>query len=132
MNKYLLDTNIYIFYLKGKFNLDRKIAEISLKNCYISEITVAELKFGVENSQRVDKNKATLNTFLSQIQVLSISKALDTYAIEKSRLRKSAILIDDFDLLIGATATTYQMVMVTNNTNHFSRISNIQLEDWTK
>jgi tRNA(fMet)-specific endonuclease VapC len=132
LNKYLLDTNIYIFYLKGKFNLDRKIAEISLKNCYISEITVAELKFGVENSQRVDKNKATLNTFLSQIQVLSISKALDTYAIEKSRLRKSAILIDDFDLLIGATATTYQMVMVTNNTNHFSRISNIQLEDWTK
>ena len=108
MNGYLLDTNICIFYLKGKFNLDRKIAEVGLNNCYISEITVAELKFGVENSRHIDKNKATLNAFLSQIQVLSISQVLDIYAIEKSRLKKLGTLIDDFDLLIGTTAITYQ------------------------
>jgi tRNA(fMet)-specific endonuclease VapC len=57
---------------------------------------------------------------------------LDTYATEKARLRKAGNVIDDFDLLIGSTAVTFDMKMITNNTNHFSRINNIQLEDWTE
>jgi len=52
--------------------------------------------------------------------------------IIKARLKKLGTLIDDFDLLIGTTAITYQIIMLTNNTNHLSRISNIQLEDGTK
>ena len=43
---YLLDTNISIYYMKPRYGLDRKIDEIGLELCSISEITVAELKFG--------------------------------------------------------------------------------------
>ncbi len=49
MKKYLLDTNICIYFLKGQFNLHKKIEEIGEENCLLSEITIAELKFGVEN-----------------------------------------------------------------------------------
>ena len=45
MEKYLLDTNICIFLLRGKYNVDKKMDEVGLENCYISEITVAELKY---------------------------------------------------------------------------------------
>ena len=45
---YLLDTNIIIFWLKGRFNISEKIVEVGLFNCYVSDVTVAELKFGVE------------------------------------------------------------------------------------
>jgi tRNA(fMet)-specific endonuclease VapC len=50
MKKYLLDTNICIHFLKGEFNLQSKIDEVGFENCFISELTIAELLFGVENS----------------------------------------------------------------------------------
>lgn len=48
--KYLLDTNICIHFFRGKYNLIDKFIEVDLKNCAISEITLAELTFGAENS----------------------------------------------------------------------------------
>ncbi|MFC5284307.1 PIN domain-containing protein [Pedobacter alpinus] len=50
MKKYLLDTNICAYFLNGKFNLGERIENIGIENCFISEITVAELKYGVEKS----------------------------------------------------------------------------------
>ena len=55
--KYLIDTNICIYYLKGKFNLQNKFNKIGKEHCYISEITVAELKYGAENSENPNKAK---------------------------------------------------------------------------
>jgi tRNA(fMet)-specific endonuclease VapC len=40
--------------------------------------------------------------------------------------------LDEFDLLIGATAVSANMIMVSNNVKHLSRIKQIKLEDWTK
>lgn len=48
--QYLLDTNICVFFLRGKMNLDEVIKEKGKQNCFISEITVFELRFGAENS----------------------------------------------------------------------------------
>lgn len=132
MNQYLIDTNIAIYYLKGKFALNKKFEAVISKSCFISEITLAELKFGVANSAKVEENRKVLADFLSGVQVLPIFHSLDLYAIEKSRLRKAGTPVDDFDLLIGCTAVTHNLVLVTNNTEHFKRISKINLEDWTK
>ena len=37
----MLDTNICVFLLRGKYGIDRKIDIVGLENCYISEITEA-------------------------------------------------------------------------------------------
>ncbi|MBB6005351.1 PIN domain-containing protein [Arcicella rosea] len=50
MKKYLLDTNICAYFLNGKFNLEAKIDKVGFENCAISEITIAELKYGVEKA----------------------------------------------------------------------------------
>lgn len=47
---YLLDTNICIYFLKGRFGLVEKMDKIGFDNLFISEITVAELKFGAEGT----------------------------------------------------------------------------------
>lgn len=117
--------------MKGKFDLETKFEKVNPDNCFISEITLAELKFGVGKSEKPEKNKKTLNNFLTGIQVLPIFHSLDLYAKEKARLQKAGTPIDDFDLLIGVTSITHQLTMVTNNTNHFKRISKVKLEDWT-
>lgn len=132
MKQYLLDTNICIYYLKGLYDLDKKFKAVKIENCYISEITLAELKFGVENSNKPDKNQKALDSFLTGIQILPIFKAIDIYAKEKARLRKSGKTVDDFDLLIGCTAVAFDLILVTNNAIHFQHINDIKLENWTK
>ena len=56
MKGYLLDTNICIFYMKVRYQLDEKIAKVGQNNCYISEITVAELLFGAARSANKEKH----------------------------------------------------------------------------
>lgn len=118
--------------MKGKFNLELKFDSVHPENRFISEMTLAELKFGIENSEKPEKNKKVLDNFLSGVQILPIFHSLDLYAKEKARLRRIGTPIDDFDLLIGVTSITHKLIMVTNNTGHFKRISGIKLEDWTK
>jgi len=132
LKKYLIDTNICIFYIKGKFDLKSKFEKADPNNCFISEITLAELKFGVQNSEQIEKNQKALDKFLTGVNIVPIFHSLDLYAKEKTRLRKAGTPIDDFDLLIGVTSLAHNLTMVTNNTDHFKRITGIALEDWTK
>jgi len=86
LKKYLIDTNTCIYYVKGLYNLKKKFEEVDPDNCYISEITLAELKFGVENSEKKEQNKNALYDFLQGIKVLPIIHSLDLYAKENARL----------------------------------------------
>jgi tRNA(fMet)-specific endonuclease VapC len=132
LKNYLIDTNTCIYYIKGKFELEKKFDKAVPDNCFISEITLAELKFGVENSEKKEKNQKALDNFLTGVKIVPIFHSLDMYAKEKARLRKAGTPIDDFDLLIGVTSITHNLTMVTNNTDHFNKIEGIVLEDWTK
>ncbi|MCB0612507.1 MAG: type II toxin-antitoxin system VapC family toxin [Phaeodactylibacter sp.] len=129
---YLLDTNIVIFFFKGRFDIDEKLDAVGIENCFISEITLAELKYGAFFSQQPEKHITEVEGLLKEIAVIPITSSIDLYAEEKARLRKAGTLIDDFDLLIGCTAIANGLTLVTNNTKHFNRLQNIKLEDWTK
>jgi tRNA(fMet)-specific endonuclease VapC len=129
--KYLLDTDIAVFYLRGRYNLNQKLKEITgYDNCFISEITLAELKYGAELSERVDENLRSVDEFSNKIGILPIFNSLDLYAKQKARLRKTGNMIDDFDLLIGCSAIKNGLILVTNNENHFDRLENIKIENW--
>jgi len=132
MKKYLLDTDICVFFLQGKYNIKDKILENGLENCFISEITIAELKYGAIKSKNRKKHLKEVDLVIELFAILPIFDSLDMYAIEKVRLQNQGKLISDFDLLIGVTATTNDMIIVSNNEKHLSRISNIKLENWTK
>jgi tRNA(fMet)-specific endonuclease VapC len=73
----------------SKIDLKTKILKAGAENCFISEIIVAELKFGVENSLAKEKNAAALTNFLTGVIVIPVFTSLDIYAKEKARLRKS-------------------------------------------
>ena len=130
MKKYLIDTNICVYFIKGQFNLHKKFSEIGAENLYISEITIAELKYGIENSSKKKDNRKTIEKFITSIQIVPIIGSLDIYAKEKAKLKKNGQLIDDFDLLIGSSAIANEMVLVTRNVKHFNRISGINIENW--
>lgn len=128
--KYLLDTNICIHFFRGKYDLFSKFEMIGLTNCAISEITLAELVFGAENSIKPKKNLNIIKKFIDNISILPIYDSIYLYGKEKARLRKKGIMISDFDLLIGCTSVEKDLIMVSENTKEFKRISNIKLENW--
>ena len=130
MKQYLLDTNICIYLLRGQYNIGKKLDEVGLEYCCISEITIAELQYGAENSNNAQKNLQLVEMLCDSITVLPIRETFRFYAQEKARLRQNGTPIEDFDLLIGATAKTYNCVMVTENVRHMERISEITIENW--
>jgi tRNA(fMet)-specific endonuclease VapC len=131
MKKYILDTNICIYFLRGREQVAIEISKVGVENCFISEMTVAELLYGVEcSSQNKDANRQLVEKFISDAQVLSISNAIPVYAREKALLRRSGTLIDDMDILIGSTAIANSMILVTDNEKHLKRLSGINIENW--
>ena len=131
--QYLLDTNTCVFFLRGKLNLDEIIKSKGLDNIYISEITVAELRFGAENSDNPSKSHKAVDAFLNGVSIIPIFGSIKRYAKEKVRLRKLGKPInDEFDLLIGVTAVENKLILVTDNTRHFENITSIKMENWFK
>lgn len=120
-----------MYFLNGKFNLEEKFDEVGIENCYISEITIAELKYGIEKSARREQNKKVIETFQDKFDILPIFPAFGIYAKEKARLKTKGKILDDFDLLIGATAICNNLILVTKNRKHFDRLHGITIEDWT-
>ena len=88
MKKYLLDTNICIYFIKGQYNLNRKIAEIGEQNCFISEISVAELKYGIENSKTIESMRIVVEAFISKFAIIPIYPRL--------RIRNFKGILKDF------------------------------------
>jgi len=129
--QYLLDTNTCVFFLRGKLNLDHIVKEKGRKNCFISEITVFELRFGAENSDNPIKSHKAVDNFISGLSIIPIFSSVRRYAKEKVRLRKIGKPInDEFDLLIGVTAVENKLTLVTDNSKDFDRINGIKMENW--
>ncbi|MDF3818576.1 type II toxin-antitoxin system VapC family toxin [Leptospira sp. 96542] len=130
---YLIDTNICIYLIKKK---NKKLLEKLQKNynkgIYISSLTLAELEFGVENSEHKEKNRISLIEFLTIFEILNFEQK-DTLAFGKikSDLRKSGKMIGTMDALLAAQSISRKLVFVTNNTKEFERIKNLKIEDWT-
>ena len=134
--QYLLDTNICVHLLRGKYHINEAIKRVGFDNCKISEITYAELLCGEKlalASQYHKYKPQPLQIFLSEINILPISDCIELYADEKVRLRLAGTPADDdFDLLIGCTALQNDMTLVTENIKHFKNILGLKIENWVK
>jgi tRNA(fMet)-specific endonuclease VapC len=127
---YLLDTNICVHFFRGRFGVTERFEAVKAENCAISEITLAELVFGAENSVNPAKNHRLVEQFMELVTVLPIYDSILVYGKEKARLRKAGTMISDLDLFIGCTAIGNDLIMVTENKSEFERISGIKLENW--
>jgi tRNA(fMet)-specific endonuclease VapC len=129
--KYLLDTDTCIYFLNQEKTIIEKMNIIPIDDMTISIITIAELQFGAFNSHKIVKNLERIKYLRSIIKTINLNTEItEEYAKIKSSLRKSGTPIDDFDILIGATAIVNNLILITNNIQHFSRIENITIENW--
>lgn len=131
--QYLLDTNICVFFLRGKLGLDEIIRRKGTENCFISELTVFELKYGAENSDNPKKSHRAVDKFIKGLSVIPIYGVVKMYAEEKVRLRKQGTpMHDEFDLIIGVTALVNNLTLVTDNIKDFKHFKSLNVENWFK
>lgn len=129
--QYLLDTNICIFFLRGKLNLDEIIERKGIKNFFISEVTVFELRYGAENGSNPRKSHEAVDKFIKGLFIIPIIGAVKEYAKIKVELRKNGTPVhDEFDLIIGATAIANKLTLVTDNIKDFKHIEGLKIENW--
>ena len=131
-NQYLLDTNICIFLLKDMYDIREAVVKVKPENCFVSEITIAELYYGASKSKQKAARLKDVNFIMERFSVLPIFPALPLFGDLRSELEKSGTRIDDFDVLIGATAIKNKLTIVTDNIKHLGRLPNIKIENWVR
>ncbi len=130
MTKFLLDTCTCISMLRNEGFVRETLRRVGVKNCYISEITVAELYFGVAKAENKKRKLEDIEKMQKLFRVIPAYSSFKEYGEIRFTLEHSGMRVDQFDLLIGATALHHQMTLVTSNIKHFNRIQGINIENW--
>lgn len=135
-NGYLLDSDIVITMLRDGLNrtgVRGKMLETGLEKCHISEISMAELSSGAHKmgSERGYFELSFVRSILTPVPFGGEnSHAAEIFGELKARLEHKGTRLDDMDLLIAATALDRNLILVTHNKKHFSRIPRLKIEDW--
>jgi tRNA(fMet)-specific endonuclease VapC len=99
----------------------------------ISVITVAELSYGAEKSQRPEENLRALEQFLLPFVVVDFgSAAASAYRRVRAHLERRGTPIGSMDVLIAAHALSLEATIVTNNGREFQRVPGLSVEDWSQ
>jgi len=129
--KYLLDTNVCIYWLKGNELIEQKILAVGIDNISISFINASELYYGAYKSQRVDINLAAVQQLTDRLNIIESDDSIsEEFGKIKAALESFGMVIDDADIFIAACARVYGLTLVTNNAKHFRRIKGVKLENW--
>jgi tRNA(fMet)-specific endonuclease VapC len=108
-----------------------RVQSYSIGEVGITAITCAELRFGVENSARVDENVGRLERFLLPLEIVPFdAEAARHYGRLRRELKLAGCPIGSNDLLIAAHALALAATLVTNNVREFSRIDGLCVERW--
>ena len=133
---WMLDTNILVYFANrkpGYEGIARRMSGRSPGEVRISAITLAELKFGIENGEFRKQNEAALNELLEIIQAddFPVGAAGDFSKI-KCALLSDGKPIGPYDLLIAAHARHIGATLVTNNEREFRRVPGLAVQNWLK
>lgn len=118
--------------LKNQYGIRETILKVKPENCYVSEITLAELYFGASYSGRKEERLRDVTFIIDKFKIIPVSETLPLFGDIKADLKKEGNLIDDFDILIGCAAIMNHLTMVTDNIKHLKRLPEIIIENCTK
>ncbi|MEQ1601631.1 MAG: type II toxin-antitoxin system VapC family toxin [Methylophilaceae bacterium] len=130
--KLMLDTNICIAIIKRKpAQILQKFNAYKVGDICLSSVTLAELRYGVAKSQYREKNQAALDEFILPLEIAAFDEAASqVYGTLRANLEKQGKPIGSLDMMIGAHALSLEIVLVTNNTKEFNRITGLAVIDW--
>ena len=129
--RFLLDTNILsdlIWHPQGR--VFEKISQQGVERIFTSIIVAGELRFGAQKKASVQLIQR-IETILSYIEILPYTEPADHhYASICNSLEKKGVPIRPNDMLIAAHARCEDSILVTANIGEFSRVPELEIENW--
>ena len=133
MSLYLLDSDSFVFLLKGNTGLVTRVQAIGDASIGVATINAAEVLYGAYNSANSAQSLRITRALLARFQSIPLDNGIaDKYGEIRADLRRNGTLIPEFDILVGASAIVSGRTLVTNNIQHLARLSTygMTLENW--
>lgn len=128
MNGYLIDTSVIINFLRDKASTVEAINNINgeLSSSYIC---LAELYEGISRvRERQKAEKGVLDFFSGMSQIYGVdSDIAKNFGQIRASLKTKGEVIEDMDILLAATCISQNLILITANPKHFSRIPNLEI-----
>ena len=120
----LIDTDVLMWYMKGNEKAYNAIE--NSENYFISVVTYMELVQGMRNKTELNTLRKSLNGWNAKILYISEEISIKAmFFVEQHYLSHSIQLADS---LIGATAISYGLPILTGNDKHYKILKNLQLK----
>ncbi|MBN2891200.1 MAG: type II toxin-antitoxin system VapC family toxin [Bacteroidales bacterium] len=134
MKKALIDTDIISYFLKDNTTVVRHVEnylnEFEVLN--ISIVTYYEILNGLMFKD-AKKQLESFKNFAKNCNIINLSpKSVHISAEIYSNLRRTGQVISHTDVLIAGIAIVNDLTLITNNISHFSRISELNVDNWNK
>jgi len=119
--------------------VDRRVKKLDEEGRHaISVVTVTELRLGVEKryDEGTDAHRDAMDALerlYARFEVLDVTRPVGAMAADIiADLRARGEPLDDLhDVYIAATALAEQLPVLTSNVDHFDRIDDVDVIDWT-
>ncbi|MGH9320544.1 MAG: type II toxin-antitoxin system tRNA(fMet)-specific endonuclease VapC [Vicinamibacteria bacterium] len=130
--KYLLDTNVCVDYLTGRFpQVVRQIQDLAPEALCLSSIVIAELRYGADKSAKPRRNHELLDVLINEIPARDFDPAAASiYGRVRATLERKGRPIGPNDMLIAAHALSLGLILVSDNQSEFRRVKDLKLENW--
>lgn len=130
--RYLLDTNVATYVIKGKPpHVRENLRKVPMAEVGISTVTEAELRFGVARKLGAPGLQLAVEEFLIRVEILAwTSDAAKQYALLRSSLEAAGTPMGNLDTMTAAQALASNATLVTHD-RVFQRIKHLKIEDWT-
>lgn len=128
---HLLDTNVCIDVLRGRPEVLARLRQLPPDDCAVSSITLFELMSGAQKARDPVGESAKVKRFVETMVLQAFDEtAAEHAAIIRSDLEQRGLKIGAYDTLLAGQALALNVICVTDNTNEFSRVSGLQVENW--
>jgi tRNA(fMet)-specific endonuclease VapC len=125
----ILDSDHWVALLRGRLDLRGRVAPDD--ELAITAISVGELVYGAQRSQRRAESLMELGALLASITVVAYDDAAARrFGTLKHELDQRGERLADADLQIAAIALSRDVPLVTHNGKHFARVPGLISEDW--
>ncbi len=130
--RYLIDTNIWSALIRrSNVALVAHFRTLAPEQLVLSPIVLGELEVGYYKGDRTPKRRQVLEHITANTQLLALDGGVSvTYARIRAELEQAGTPIGPNDTWIAAEAIYHQLVLVTDNTREFARVSGLLLENW--
>ncbi len=132
----MLDTDILIYLVNRKPGFERIARRMSGRSpgeVRLSAITLAELRFGIENGEFRSANEKILSGLLEFLQVDDFpGGAARDFGRIKTTLLSGGKPIGPYDLLVAVHARHIGAMLVTNNEREFRRMPGLSVQNWLR